>query len=71
MKKEPLGTRNIAATFTISKGDQEYLDTTVATLKRTRQKTNKSELVALGLTLLQQKSNKEIEKLLRGGDLAA
>ena len=56
-------TKNLALTIRISKSDQEYLDRTVATLKRTRRKTNKSELVALGLALLRAKSSKEVVRL--------
>ena len=51
-------------TATASKSDLEYLDRTTAQLKRTRQRTNKSELIALAVALLRQKSTAEIERLL-------
>ncbi len=49
----------------------EWLDMTVATLKRTRQRTNRSELIDLAVTLLQKKSPQAIEKLLRDRDRSA
>jgi hypothetical protein len=51
-------------TATASKSDLEYLDRTMAALKRTRQRTNKSELIALAVALLRQKSTIEIERML-------
>ena len=44
----------------------EWLDITVATMKRTRQRTNRSELIELGVALLRKKSLKDIAKLLSG-----
>ena len=49
----------------------EWLDMTVATLKRTRQRTNRSELIDLAVTLLQKKSPQAIEKLLCHRDSSA
>jgi hypothetical protein len=51
-------------TATASKSDLEYLDQTTAQLKRTRQRTNKSELIALAVAMLRQKSAPEIERML-------
>lgn len=62
--------RRCVITITGLKRDQEYLDTQVARIKRTRRKTNKSELVALGIDLLRQKSARQIEQLLRDRDAA-
>ena len=70
MKNNASTKRRLYFTVTTSKRDQAYLDSAVATLKHTRQKTNKSELVALALTLLRQKSTKEVERLLRASDPA-
>lgn len=58
-------------TITGWKRDQEYLDSLVARLKRTRQKTNKSALVELAIDLLRQKSTGQIERLMRDRDPAA
>jgi hypothetical protein len=64
IKKSLPAERRLTTTITISVSDQEYLNRTVATLKRGLPKTNRSELVALGLALLRQNSLHEIEKLL-------
>ena len=66
MKKEKLQKRNLKDHITISQRDKDYLYTTVATLKkRSRGKTTKSELVALGLILLRRHPTDEIETLLQ------
>ena len=66
IKKSASTERLLTTTITISKSDQEYLNRTVAALKRNHPKTNRSELVALAVALLRQKSTQEIEKLLAG-----
>jgi hypothetical protein len=53
------------ALFVVDSTDLEWLDSTVATLKRKRRKTNKSELVRLGLSLVKEKSSDELGQLLR------
>ncbi len=65
MTKRESTKRNRHITVTSSSRDQKYLDTMVAALKRARPKTNKSELMALGIALLQRKSVTEIEALLQ------
>ena len=64
MRREKLKIRSLTDSITISRQDKGYLNETLATLKRTRQKTSKSELLALGMVLLKKKSTKEIEQLL-------
>jgi hypothetical protein len=66
IKKSLSTERLLTTTITISKPDQEYLNRTAAALKRSHPKTNRSELIALGVALLRQKSTQEIEKLLGG-----
>ncbi len=66
IKKSASTERLLTTTITISKSDQEYLNRTVAALKRYHPKTNRSELIALAVALLRQKSTQEIEKLLAG-----
>jgi hypothetical protein len=66
IKKSASTERLLTTTITISKSDQAYLNRTVAALKRHHPKTNRSELVALAVALLRQKSTQEIEKLLVG-----
>ena len=53
------------ALFVVDATDLEWLDFTVATLKKKRRKTNKSELIRLGLFLMKTKSAEELTKLLR------
>jgi hypothetical protein len=48
IKKSLSTERLLTTTITISKHDQEYLNRTVAALKRSHPKTNRSELIALG-----------------------
>ena len=56
---------------TMSPRDQEYLRTTKAALyKQYRLHTNDSQLVALGIALLRQKSLAEIERLVKKLDTA-
>ena len=43
----------------------EWLDLAVASLKRNRQRTNRSELVDLAIALLKTKSQDEIKKILQ------
>ena len=65
MKKTKLEKRTIKMTPTFSKQDRAFLLNAVATLENTySKKTNHSELIALGLSLLKQKSLKDIAKLL-------
>jgi hypothetical protein len=64
IKKSLSTERLLTTTITISKHDQEYLNRTVAALKRTHAKTNRSELIALGVALLRQKTSQEIARLL-------
>ena len=56
------------ALFVVEAQDLEWLDMTVATLKRTRRRTNKSEMVKLGISLLKGKSPDELRELLRNLD---
>ncbi len=56
------------ALFVLEAKDLEWLDMTVATLKSTRRRTNKSEMMKLGLSLLKQKSPEELLGLLRNLD---
>jgi len=53
------------ALFVVDVSDLEWLDLTVANLKRKRRKTNKSEIIRLGLSLMKEKSPEELTKLLR------
>ena len=53
------------ALFVLDAQDLEWLDTTVATLKRKRRKTNKSELMRLGVSLMKQMSEDDLRKRLR------
>jgi hypothetical protein len=53
------------ALFVVDAADLEWLDSTVAVLKRKRRKTNKSEIIRLGLALMKEKSTEELGKLLR------
>lgn len=53
------------ALFSIEVQDLEWLDTTVATLKRTRRRSNKSELIKLGIALMKEKSLDELKELLK------
>jgi hypothetical protein len=53
------------ALFVVDASDLEWLDSTVANLKRKRRKTNKSELVRLGLSIMKAKSAEELTRLLR------
>jgi hypothetical protein len=53
------------ALFVVDATDLEWLDTTVALLKRKRRKTNKSEIIRLGLALVKEKSAEELGRLLR------
>jgi hypothetical protein len=54
------------ALFTLEAQDLEWLDKMVAQINpSTRRKTNKSELVRLGLSLMKKKGAKEIKELLR------
>lgn len=56
------------ALFVVEAQDLEWLDMTVATLKQTRRRTNKSELVKLGLSLIKGKNPEELKELLRNLD---
>jgi hypothetical protein len=56
IKKSLSTERLLTTTITISRSDQEYLNRMVASLKRSHPKTNRSELVAVALGLLRQKS---------------
>lgn len=56
------------ALFVIESEDLEWLDTTVADLKRTRRRSNKSEIIKLGISLLKEKSQEELKELLKGLD---
>lgn len=56
------------ALFVIEAPDLEWLDMTVAKLKSKRRRSNKSEMVKLGLSLLKQKSPEELLGLLRNLD---
>lgn len=53
------------ALFVLEAGDLEWLDATVAVLKRRRRRTSKSELMRLGLSLMKDKSEEELRQLLR------
>jgi hypothetical protein len=53
------------ALFVLDVQDLEWLDTTVARLKRTRRKTSKSELMRLGVSMMKQLSEEELRRRLR------
>jgi hypothetical protein len=53
------------ALFVVDATDLEWLDSTVATLKKKRRKTNKSELIRLGLFLMKAKKTEDLANLLR------
>jgi len=53
------------ALFVLAAEDLEWLDSTVAHLKRKRRRTNKSELVRLGIALIKQLSEDELRQQLR------
>ena len=53
------------ALFVLDVQDLEWLDMTVARLKRTRRKTNKSELMRLGISLMKQLSDEALRHRLR------
>jgi hypothetical protein len=53
------------ALFVLDAQDLEWLDITVARLKRTRRKTNKSELMRLGVFMMKQLSEEELRRRLR------
>jgi hypothetical protein len=63
-KKSLATERLLTTTITISKQDQAYLNRMVAALKQSHPKANRSEVIALGLALLRQKSPQEIDHLL-------
>jgi hypothetical protein len=63
-KKSVATERLLTTTITISKQDQAYLNRMVAALKQSHPKANRSELIALGVALLRQKTPQEIEDLL-------
>lgn len=56
------------ALFVLEAKDLEWLDMTVATLKSTRRRTNKSEMIKLGIALMKEKSPEELRDLLRNLD---
>jgi len=56
------------ALFVLEAPDLEWLDMTVATLKSTRRRTNKSELIKLGVALMKEKNLDELRELLRNLD---
>jgi hypothetical protein len=53
------------ALFVLDIEDLEWLDVTVAHLKRKRRKTNKSELMRLGIALMKRLSEEELRQHLR------
>lgn len=53
------------ALFVVDATDLEWLDSIVATLKKKRRKTNKSELIRLGLSMMKAKNPEELAKMLR------
>jgi hypothetical protein len=53
------------ALFVLDAEDLEWLDATVTSLKRKRRKTNKSELIRLGIALMKQLSEEELRQHLR------
>ena len=63
--------RRRVTTITVWERDQEYLDTIIARIKRTRRETNKSELIGLAIEFLRQKSPAQFERLLRGRNPAS
>ena len=50
---------------TLEPDEVTWLDTTVARLKSVRRRTNKSEMVRLGLSVLRQRDPDELRELLR------
>jgi hypothetical protein len=53
------------ALFVLDVEDLEWLDSTVTQLKRKRRKTNKSELMRLGIALMKRLSEEELRQQLR------
>ena len=53
------------ALFVLDVEDMEWLDSTVTQLKRKRRKTNKSELMRLGIALMKRLSEEELRQQLR------
>ena len=53
------------ALFVMEPDDLQWLDSVVATLKSTRRRTNKSEMIKLGVALMRQKTLDELRELLR------
>ena len=53
------------ALFVLDVEDLEWLDSTVAQLKRKRRRTNKSELMRLGIALMKRLSEEELRQHLR------
>lgn len=53
---------------TLEQDDLSWLDTTVGTLKGLRRRTNKSEVIRVGLKLLREKTLDELRALLRDLD---
>lgn len=56
------------ALFVLEAKDLEWLDMTVATLKSTRRRTNKSEMMKLGIALMREKGPEQLLGLLRNLD---
>ncbi len=53
------------ALFVLDVEDLEWLDSTVTQLKRKRRRTNKSELMRLGIALMKRLSEEELRQQLR------
>ncbi len=53
------------ALFTMEKEDLEWITKTVSSLKESRRRTTKSDLMRVGVALMKEKSSEELQNLVR------